>query len=487
MCSLQLLPKGFLYPLIGSLALVACAVSQPEGGQPTSSSAERTWLLVGGTVITMDAANTVVENGAVAITGSTIAAVGSAEELIERFPGARTRSTEGRLVLPGLINTHTHVPMTLFRGLADDLPLMVWLEDVIFPAEADNVDEEFVRWGTRLACAEMLRGGTTTFVDMYYFEDAIAEEAERCGMRAVVGESVIDFPAPDNKTWAEAMRYTEAFLERWKGHQRITPAVAPHAPYTVSAGHLVEAHELAARYDVPMLIHLAEDMAEVELILERKGLRPVEYLERLGVLDDRVVANHMVWPDEGEIDLLVERGVGVAHCPQSNMKVAAGVAPVPQMLAAGVAIGLGTDGPASNNDLDLWEEIDTAAKLHKVMSLDPTVVSAVEAMRMATIEGARALGLEDQIGSLEVGKRADLIVIDPTGFHQQPLYDPFSTLAYSTKASDVELVVVHGAILVQDGEVLSVDVESLREKIAEYQARLARSFRRPSPAPAPPS
>ncbi len=472
--------------LTSSLVLALLAVScggAPRAAEPSATGAdafrpEGTWLLAGGTVVTMDAAGSVIEDGAVAVSGARIAAVGGAAELRARFPEATVRSVAGRIVLPGLVNLHGHAPMTLFRGLADDLPLTRWLEEVIFPAEAEHVDEQFVRWGTRLACLEMLRGGTTTFVDMYYFEDAIAEEAERCGMRAVVGETLIDFPAPDNKSWAEAVAYTERFLERWRGHDRITPAVAPHAPYTVSADHLRAAHALAVRHGVPMLIHLAEDSSEVDSVVARTGLRPIEYVDRLGILDRRVLAAHVVWPSPSEIELLARRGVGVAHCPQSNMKVAAGAAPVARMLAAGVAVGLGTDGAASNNDLDLWEEIDTAAKLQKLVNSDPTSLTAVEALRMATIGGARALGMDGEIGSLEAGKLADLIVVDPSGFHQQPLYDPYSTLAYSTKAADVETVIVHGRILVENGEVLSVDEAAVRRQIADYRERLAA---RPTP------
>ncbi len=465
-----------LLPILAlAVVLLACGET-PRGGPATADAGDAVWLLAGGTVLTMDADGTVLEDGAVAVRGARIEAVGDADELRSRFPQARVVSTEGRIVLPGLINLHTHVPMTLFRGLADDLPLMEWLQEVIFPAEAEHVDEEFVRWGTRLACLEMLRGGITTFVDMYYYEDAIAEEADRCGMRAVVGETLIDFPAPDNKTWEDAVAYTEAFIERWRGHERITPAVAPHAPYTVSAEHLQQSHALAAKHDVPMLIHLAEDMSEVEQILERTGLRPIDYLDDLGILDSRVVAKHVVWPSESEIALLYERGVGVAHCPESNMKVAAGVAPVPRMLAGGVAVGLGTDGPASNNDLDLWGEIDTAAKLHKMVNSDPTLISAPEAIHMATLGGARALGLDGEIGSLEAGKLADLIVVDPSGFHQRPLYDPFSALTYATKASDVELVMVHGRVLVESGRVLSEDTDSVLEKAAEYRQRIAASL-----------
>ncbi len=458
----------FLCALLCASLLVSC---QPAGSK--AAGADETWLLAGGTVLTMDAAGTVIEDGAVALRGARIEAVGPSAELRERYPAAREVSAEGRIVLPGLINLHTHAPMTLFRGLADDLPLMQWLEEVIFPAEADLVDEEFVRWGTRLACLEMLRGGVTTFVDMYYFEDAIAEEAERCGIRAVVGETLIDFPAPDNKSWDEAIAYTERFVERWRGHERITPAVAPHAPYTVSAEHLQAAHALAATHDVPLLIHLAEDRSEIDQLLERTGMRSVEYADELGILDSRVVAAHMVWPSDGEIALLAERGVGVAHCPESNMKVAAGVAPVPKMLAAGVAVGLGTDGPASNNDLDLWSEIDTAAKIHKMVDFDPTLVSAREAVRMATIGGARALDLEHEIGSLEPGKLADLIVVDPSGYHQRPLYDPFSALTYSTRASDVVMVVVHGRVLVEGGEVLNEDVDAVLERVEEYRRLIA--------------
>ncbi len=473
MRSVLLLASGLLCALVP----IACGEATREA-ESTAPAAEETWLLAGGTVVTLDAAGTLIEDGAVAIRGSRIEAVGDAAELRARFPRAVVRSSAGRIVLPGLVNLHGHAPMTLFRGLADDLPLTEWLEQVIFPAEAEHVDEGFVRWGTRLACLEMLRGGTTTFVDMYYFEDAIAEEAERCGMRAVVGQTLIDFPAPDNKTWAEAIAYTERFVERWRGHERITPAVAPHAPYTVSAEHLQQAHELAARYDVPMIMHLAEDLSEVESILELTGLRPIDYVDQLGILDHRVLANHVVWPSASEIELLAARGVGVAHCPQSNMKVAAGVAPVARMLAAGVAVGLGTDGAASNNDLDLWEEIDTAAKLQKLVHSDPTVLPAAEALRMATMGGARALGMADQIGSLEAGKLADLIVVDPSGFHQQPLYDPYSALTYSTKAADVDTVIVAGRVLVEGGRVLSLDESEVRRRVAEYRERLAKGLAR---------
>lgn len=445
--------------------MAACALAPP-------AAAEDVWLVDGGLVVAMDKAGTVIPGGAVAVRRNRIEAVGPAAELASRFPGARRLDASGRIVLPGLINAHTHVPMTLFRGVADDLNLTDFLYGRIFPAEARFVDEEFVRWGTRLACLELLQGGVTTFVDMYYFEDAIAEEAARCGMRAVVGETLIDFPAPDNKTWADALAYTERFLVRWRGHPLITPAVAPHATYTVSADHLREAHSLAAKHDVPMLMHLAEARSEVESIREKYGKGPVEYVAGLGILDHRVLAAHMIWPTSAEIALLAERKVGVAHCPQSNMKGASGVAPVPALLAAGVAVGLGTDGAASNNDLSLWEEMDTAAKLAKVTSGDPKVVNARTALAMATRLGAEAVGLQQMIGSLEVGKRADLILVRTDSLHQIPHYDPYSLLVYATKACDVDTVIIDGELVVVAGRVLTVSEAAVRERVAAYQQRI---------------
>lgn len=458
--------------LLACLGLLAAACTQPGAPVPPAAGGEGL-LVAGGTVLTLDARDTVLEDGAVAIEGGRIVAVGPAAELEDAYPRHRRIDAAGKIVLPGLINAHTHAPMVLFRGLADDLELMDWLENHIFPAEAEHVDEEFVRAGTRLACLEMLAGGTTTFVDMYYFEDAIAEEAERCGMRAVVGETLIDFPAPDHATWDEAVAYTRGFLERWKGHPRITAAVAPHSAYTVSGEHLRAAHALAEELDAPLLTHLAEAPGELEQVKERTGTTSVRFMDSLGVLSDRMLAAHVVWPEPGEIELLAERGVGVAHCPQSNMKVAAGIAPVPALLAAGVAVGLGTDGAASNNDLDLWEEIDTAAKLHKVAALDPTLIDARQALRLATIDGAHALDLEDEIGSLEVGKRADLIVVGTGGFHQRPAYDPYSLLVYSTKAADVETVVVEGRILVADDRVLTLDADTVLAEAEVWRERIA--------------
>lgn len=450
--------------------LVGCG--DPGGAIRHDATPDDTLLIAHGTVLTLDPEDRIFVDGAVAVQAGRITALGSADEMVARFAGARVVDAGGGIILPGLINAHTHAAMVLFRGMADDLPLMEWLQEHIFPAEARHVDSELVRWGTELACIEMLRGGITTFVDMYYFEDTVAEAAARCGIRAVVGETLIDFPAPDNATWDEAVAYTRRFVGRWRGHPRITPAVAPHAVYTVSAEHLVAAHALALELDVPLLIHLSEDRAEIDSMMQRSGRSPIDYLDGLGVLDDRMLAAHVVWPTQDELGLLARRGVGVAHCPRSNMKIAAGIAPLPAMLRAGIAIGLGTDGAASNNELDLWQEMDTAARLHKVVSGDPTVVDARTALRMATVEGARALGMESEIGSLEVGKRADLIVVATDGYHQTPSYDPYSTLTYSTTAADVRWVVVDGRVVVEAGRVTTLDTE---ETLAQV-GRLHRSL-----------
>jgi 5-methylthioadenosine/S-adenosylhomocysteine deaminase len=441
-----------------------------------ASAAERAdFIITGGVVVTMDGSSRVIENGAVAVRRERIVGVGTASEIAAKYSAARTVNAAGRVVMPGLINTHTHVPMVLFRGIADDLVLMEWLQKYIFPAEAKNVDEQFVRWGTRLGCLEMIRGGTTTYVDMYYFEDAIADETARAGMRAVLCETLIDFPAPDNKTWEAGVEYVERFVAKWKGHALITPAIAPHAPYTVSTEHLKQAHTFSQSRGVPLVIHIAEDQAEVKTIQERYSSSSVAYLDRIGLLDQRVIAAHMVWPTDEDIRLLASRSVGVAHCPQSNMKIAAGAAPVPQMLRAGVAVGLGTDGAASNNDLNMWEEMDTAAKLHKLISKDPTVINAREALEMATIRGARAIHLDRDIGSLEAGKLADLIIVGIEAAHQTPLYNVYSHLVYATKASDVETVMINGRVVMENRRVLTVDERAARAKAIEYRDRIRKS------------
>jgi 5-methylthioadenosine/S-adenosylhomocysteine deaminase len=419
-------------------------------------------LIAGGIVVTMDPHRRVIADGAVAIQAGRIVAVGERESIEASCrPGQRIDAT-GRTVVPGLINGHAHLPMTLFRGLADDQDLDDWLQHTIFPAEAMNVDEAFVRCGTRLGLAELIRGGITTVCDMYYYEMAVAEEMAAAGLRGLLGQVLIDFPAPDAADHDTARDVIHRFVERWQGHALITPAIAPHAPYTVSDEHLIDAHRFAFERDCPLIIHLAESRHEVSESIRLKGERPVEHLAGLGVLSERMVAAHVVWAEDHELDLLLQHGVGVVHNPQSNMKLASGVAPLPQMLARDMAVGLGTDGSASNNDLSLWEEIDTAAKLHKLITADPKVVSAQEAFELATIRGARALHLDTQIGSLEVGKRADVVVLEMEAIDQVPLSSIYSALVYATKANDVCDLIVEGRVLMRHRQLTTIDEAEVR-------------------------
>jgi len=433
-------------------------------------------ILVNGTLVTMDESRRVLPDAGVAIQGGRILAIGSSRDILRMYSAPQRVDAAGKIIVPGLINGHTHIPMTLFRGLADDLDLQEWLTKYIFPAEAKNVTEEFVRVGTRLGLAEMIRGGTTTYCDMYYFEDAIADETAKAGVRGVLGETVIDFPVADNKTNAEAMAYVERFVQKWKGHDLIVPAIAPHAPYTVSEEHLRAVRAFSDRTGAPVVTHISETKREVEDSLKAKGASPVDYLARIGFLNERVIAAHMVWPGNGEIEILKRAAVGVVHNPQSNMKLASGVAPVPKMMAEGLRVGLGTDGAASNNDLSMWEEMDTTAKLHKVFSGDPKVMSAEEAFALTTIGSARALHLEKEIGSIEKGKRADLVIVNRDSLNQIPLYNIYSDLVYATKASDVETVIINGQIVMRDRRLLTLDEAAIKEGARVFRERIIRSL-----------
>ena len=446
----------------------------------TSAQAQRRMIPVdsiirGGTVVTMDGSRRVIDNGGVAIKDGRVVAVGTSAEIDLNYSSRQVIDALGKVVIPGLINGHTHVPMTLFRGIADDLDLQEWLTKYIFPAEARNVTEDFVRVGTRLGLAEMIRSGTTTYCDMYYFEDAIADETFKAGMRGVLGETVIDFPVADNKTNAEAMAYVEKFVSRWKGNSLIVAAIAPHAPYTVSEEHLKAVRAFSDRTGAPIVTHISETKREVDDSIRDKGTSPVNYLNRIGFLNDKVIAAHMVWPTEEELGLLKKLGVGLVHNPQSNMKLASGVAPVPEMLKRDLPVGLGTDGAASNNDLNLWEEMDTAAKLHKLISKDPKVVSAQEAFEMATIRGARALHLEKEIGSIEAGKRADLVIVDLDDLNQTPYYNIYSDLVYSAKAGDVNTVIVEGKVLMRDRRLLTLNEATIKADARRYRERIVKN------------
>src|ERR1700688_1772329 len=435
-------------------------------------------IVSGGTVVTMNGARTILDDGSVAIKGDAIVAVGSRGQVESQYKSAQTIDARGRLVLPGFINGHTHVPMTLFRGLHDDVTLNDWLYKYIFPAEAKNVNEEFVRWGTRLAAAEQIRSGVTTFADMYYFEDAVAEETKAAGMRGVLGETFIDFPAPDNKTEAAMLEYTEKFLKKWQDDPLIHAAPAPHSIYTCSQKTLQDASALARKYHAPILIHVAEMKKEWEDSEKNNQASPVQYLERIGVLGPDVIAAHCIFVDEADRKILAQHNVGCVHNPSSNMMIASGISPVPEMRAAGIAVGLGTDGPAgSNNDLDLMEEIDLAAKLAKITKMDPLALTAKAVVEMATIDGARALHMEKEIGSLEKGKKADLIVISLHEPNAVPMYDVYAQLAYALKGSDVETVVIGGRVVMREHQLLTVKEEEVFAKAREYQKKVAASLK----------
>jgi 5-methylthioadenosine/S-adenosylhomocysteine deaminase len=424
---------------------------------------ERADLLVaGGTVLTVDAHDTIVPNGAVAIRDGAIAAVGPRKRIDRRFRARRTIDAAHGLILPGFVNAHTHAAMTLLRGVRDDVDLMTWLEKFMFPLEARFVSPEFVRWGTRLACWEMIASGTTTFADGYFFEEEVARAADDAGLRAVPGEGIFDVPTPDAKSAAEGLARAERFLSDWAGHPRITPALAPHAAYTVEPETFRKTLDLAERYGAPVLTHLSESDGEVAMVRARYGTTPVRHLAARSLLGPSLVAAHCVRVDDEEIAILAENGVGVVHCPESNLKLASGVAPVAKMLAARLRLGLGTDGAASNNDLDMVGEMGSAARLHKVAGLDPTAAPARAVLRMATIGGAEALHMEERIGSLEAGKRADLIVVDLSGPNALPLFDPASHLVYSAHSDAVQTVVVDGEVLMERRRIKTMDVDAVR-------------------------
>jgi 5-methylthioadenosine/S-adenosylhomocysteine deaminase len=418
-------------------------------------------VVSGGTVVTVDAANRVIANGAVAIDGADIVAVDTADGIGKQFRGRETIDATGQIILPGLINTHTHAAMVLYRGLADDLALSDWLNKYIFPAEAKTVSPEFVRAGTRLAALEMMQSGTTTFADMYYFEEEVAAVTKAAGLRGVLGQTIIQFPVADAKTPADALVRAEAFISAFKDDPLITPAVAPHAMYTLDGPTLKAARDLSKRRNVPTLIHLAETRDEIQAAQERFRSSPVAYLDSLGFLGPGVLGAHGVWVNDADIAVLKARGVGISHNPESNMKLASGTAPVPAYLKADVAIGLGTDGAASNNDLDMFEAMRVAALLHKHANADPRALSARSALEMATIRGARALGMDKRIGSLEPRKQADLITVSTSGARQTPMYDAVSHLVYVIHGDDVQNTIVNGQVLMRDRKVLTLDEKAV--------------------------
>ena len=472
------LAQGTCAPLV--LLILAAFASIARGQAPAPAAGSKTEvdvLVTAHDVLTMDASNRSFSPGAVAIRGGKIVAVGAEAELRAHYEAKQVIARPSGAMLPGLINTHTHAAMRLMRGIADDEPLMVWLRKSIFPAEAKNVSPEFVRAGTTLACAEMIRGGTTTFADMYYFESDVAAAVDAAGMRAVLGETWLDFPAPDHADLAAAQTVTRAFLERWKGNHRITAAIAPHAPYTCSAQTLQAAKALADEFGAPLLIHLSETQDEQKQIHDKYGATPVQWLDSIGFLSPHVLAAHGVWLDSTDMRILADRGVALSHNPESNMKLGSGIAPVAAELKAGLTVALGTDGAAgSNDDLDMWEAMDFAGKLAKVAALDPTVLPARQLLRMATIEGAKALGLASVTGSLEVGKDADLICVNLDSPRTSPIYDVASALVYSVKESDVSLTMVEGKILWDGVRLRTVDAAAAMRSAAQWRARIQKSL-----------
>jgi 5-methylthioadenosine/S-adenosylhomocysteine deaminase len=435
------------------------------------------WIVSARYVVTQDASHRVIENGAVAISGDHVLDAGPRAQIEKAYRARQRLDRPDAILTPGLINTHTHAAMSLFRGVADDRALQEWLEKFIFPAEAKNVDREFVRWGTRLALWEMALSGTTTLADMYYFEDTVAAETKAAGMRGVLGETIIGFPAPDFKSPQAALVGAEKFLQAYDSDSLIVPAVAPHALYTNSDETLQSARKLADKYHKPLVIHLDETKSEHEDALKTRGKTPTAVLDSLGVLSGWTLAAHGVWLSDADLDLLQARGAGLAHNPSSNMKLASGAAPVVKILARGIPVGLGTDGVAgSNNDHNLMEEMDLAAKLQKLVTSDPRALSAEQVFSMATDLGAKALHMDALIGSIAKGKRADLITIRLNSPASMPLYNVYSQLAYALKGSDVADVMVNGRWIVRGRKMLTIDTTAVAAKATEYQKKIAKSL-----------
>jgi len=441
-------------------------------------------IITGAKVLLLDSKNTCLENTAVAVNADKIVAVDHAEKIIKQYKAKKTITANDSLIMPGFVNCHTHAAMTCFRGIADDLELMDWLNNYIFPAEAKNVNKELAYWGSLLGAAEMIKSGTTTFCDMYIFEDETARAAKAAGIRCLVGEVLFDFPSPNFKTTAEGVAYTKMLIEKWKNDPLVNIIIEPHALYTCSKSLLIEVKELAEAkrlagdYHLPIGLHLLENAAEKKQLEEKFGKSAVSFLKDIGYLDEQLIAFHCVCFTDEDIKLFADHGCKVVHNPASNMKLASGVAPVPEMLKAGITVGLGTDGCASNNNLDMIKEMSTAAKLHKVARLDPTVMDAQTVVRMATIEGAKALGMDKITGSLEAGKKADIIVIGLNKPHLTPIYSEYSHLVYAMSGADVDTVIINGKVVMENRKLLTIDEEEVMHKVREIAVKVKQSLRK---------
>ncbi len=462
-----------------SVFLVACSESTVDGAASKSSDPrEKIDLIIEGDyVVSMDSDGSVYKDAAVAVHEGVIIAIGDATEISGKYNADQVLQGDNQIVMPGLINGHSHAAMTLLRGVADDLALMDWLTNYIFPAEVEFVDAEFVRIGTELACWEMIRGCTTTFVDMYYFPDVIAEVVESCGMRAFVSATVIDQRSPDAENADDSIAKGMAYIDRWQGRSsRVMPVFGPHANYTLNADQLRATREAAIEAGVPITMHMSESPFELQYSMDTYGMTTIELLESIGFFDGPTIGAHVVWPTDAEIAILAEREVGVIHNPTSNMKIASGISPVTKMLQAGVRVGLGTDGAASNNDLDMWEEMRLAALLQKVDRMDPEVMSATTVLTMATSGGAQAVGISDMVGSVTIGKRADIIQVSFDDVHFIPTYDVISHLVYVADEQDVSSVVVDGQVLMKNRELLTIDTERVKREANALAARIQQSL-----------
>jgi len=424
-------------------------------------------LIQNGMILTLDPRLTVIENGVIAIKGDTIAHIGPG--MNSPLTASKIIDAHGGIILPGLVNGHTHAAMTLFRGLADDLPLMAWLSGYIFPAES-RMDADFVHTGSLLACAEMILSGTTTFCDMYLFEDEVAKAARQSGMRSLVGEVLYDFPSPNYGPIEKGFEYTERLIQKWENDPLVSIAVEAHSLYTCSPDLLKTSHAISRKHGVPLVIHVAETLSELAEIQTKYGKKPFEHLESLGILGPHIIADHCVHLDDSEIERMIRHRVNVITNPESNMKLASGIAPVTRLIAGGLTVGLGTDGCASNNNLDMLLEMDTAAKLQKLALMDPTALDAVTVLKMATCEGAKTLGFGDLTGSLEPGKKADIIIVDTRKPHLTPLYNPYSHLVYSADGADVSHSIINGRLIMEDRHLLTLNLEDILSRANEKAA-----------------
>ena len=433
-------------------------------------------LIINGHIITLDETDRIIEDGFVAVHGDTIFAMDFMDHLPLTFHARRIINARGGIIMPGLINAHTHAAMTCFRGIADDMELLDWLNHYIFPAETKNLNPELVYWGTLLACAEMIKSGTTTFCDMYIFEDEAAQAARQAGMRCLLGEGLFDFPSPNNKTPQDALSYTKRFLEKWSHDPLINIAVEPHSLYSCSESLLVAARDMAREYHLPLALHLLESREEVRILTKKLQMKTTDYLRKQDMLGPDFIAFHCVCMDDDDIMIFADHGCKVVHNPESNMKLASGIAPVTAMINKGIPVGLGTDGCASNNNLDLFQEMDTAAKLGKLSHLNPTDMSAQTVLAMATRHGAHALGMNQITGKLQPGMKADLIIIDMNKPHLTPMYNPYSHLVYTVGGADVDTVLINGRLVMENRRLITIDEGRILAEVRRISEKVRDSL-----------